>query len=77
MLKGFSRTAAPWAGRGSVPIVPGRVCSHVAFARPDLMEAAGKELGEAHEGMERKRGKVSVVRGGGGRERSNVIGGLP
>jgi len=51
VLEGFCRSAAPGAGGGSVPIVPGRMCSQVALARPHLMKAAGKEFGEAHEGM--------------------------
>jgi len=53
VLEGFCRNAAPEAGGGSVPIVPGRMCCQVALARPHLMEAASKEFGEAHEGMGR------------------------
>jgi len=61
VLEGFCRNAAPGASGGSVPIVPGRVCCQVALARSHLMKAAGKEFGEAHEGMGRERGEVSII----------------
>jgi len=51
VLEGVCRNAAPGAVGGSVPIVPGRMCCQVALARPHLVKAAGKEFGEAHEGM--------------------------
>jgi len=54
VLEDFCRNAAPGAGGGSVPIVPGRVCSQIALARPHLMKAASKEFGEAHERMRRE-----------------------
>ena len=63
LLKGLGRVAAPGAGGGSVSVVSGWVCCQVACARPHLREAAGKELGQAPEGMGRKQGKVLVVWG--------------
>ena len=54
VLEGFCRNAAPGAGGGSVSIVPGGMRCQVALARPHLMKVAGKELGEAHEGMGRE-----------------------
>jgi len=62
MLEGFCHNAAPGASGGSVTIVPGRVCCQVALARPHLMKAAGKEFGEAHEGVGCESGEVSVIR---------------
>ena len=69
VLKGLSRSAAPRADGGSVAIVPGRMGCQVAFARPHLVEAAGKELREAHEGIGRERRVVRISRGGGARAR--------
>ena len=62
MLKGLSRGAAPRAGGGSVPVVPGRMGREVALARPHLMEVASKEFGKTHNGVRGKRGEVRIVR---------------
>jgi len=61
VVKGLSCSAAPRAGGGSVPVVPGRMGCEVALARPHLMGAAGKEFGKTHIGVGRKRGEICIV----------------
>ena len=62
ILNGLSHGAAPRAGGGSFPVVPGRMGHEVALAQPPLMEAASKEFGETNEGVGLKRGEVCIVR---------------
>ena len=60
MLNGFGGRTTGWAEGGQIFVEPGGVSGKVAFAGPHLMDAAGKKLGEAHEGMGRKGGMVRI-----------------
>ena len=66
MFEGLRRGPAPGTERGEVAVEPGGVGGKVAFPRPHLMNAACKELGETHKGVEREGGRKGVPSGGRG-----------
>ena len=60
MFEDLGRGPAPGTERGEIAVEPEGVGGKVAFSRPHVMNAACKELGEAHKGVGSEGGRKGV-----------------